>query len=269
MTRWRRRVVYIVSRIAASFKASCALDAGRQCQSHNNTVRMANFIILENLHESSLQTAESNLMRHTLVLSEQTDRSFKSLDLALSSVGDYLAHHGANDRDSYNRIASTSETFLFLKEKITGLPQVEAVSLIDAQGKILSFSRFWPPSDFSVSDRDFFQALSLSADIESFIAKPTRSRVDGSQVIFLARRLSDPNGEFLGVILGAISRRYLENFLAASSLGEGARSLSSAMMERCWHVFLKSTKPNNGPTGHSNERSLQGGSFTSGIYPKR
>ena len=50
-----------------------------------------NFIILDNLRENSLRSAERNLMRHTLVLGEQTDRSFKSLDLTLSSISDYLA----------------------------------------------------------------------------------------------------------------------------------------------------------------------------------
>src|SRR5882762_3699597 len=179
-----------------------------------------NFIILHNLRDNSLRSAESNLMRHTLVLGEQTDRSFKSLDLALSSIGDYMAHNGVNDDESYRRVASSSQTFMFLKDKITGLPHVDAVSLIDAEGKVIGFSRSWPAPGTSVADLDFFKSLSASSDIESFIGQPVQGRLSGRQLIFLARRVSDPNGEFLGVIVGAIARQYIENFLAATSLGE-------------------------------------------------
>ena len=126
-----------------------------------------------------------------------------------------------NDKESYLRAASSFETHRFLKEKITGLPNVDAVSLVDAEGKTLIFSRSWPSPGFNVSDRDYFKALSATSDIESFIGQPVQSRVDGSQIMFLARRLTDPNGEFLGVILARSSEVYRE-FPCGSSLGEGS-----------------------------------------------
>ena len=54
------------------------------------TIIGTNFLFLVNFRESSLQNAEADLARHTLTLGEQTDRSFKALDLVLSSVGDYM-----------------------------------------------------------------------------------------------------------------------------------------------------------------------------------
>jgi len=44
-----------------------------------------NMIVLGNLREDALQSAEADLARHTLLLAEQTEESFQSLDLILSS----------------------------------------------------------------------------------------------------------------------------------------------------------------------------------------
>src|SRR5476651_3196 len=122
------------------------------------TIIGSNLIFLGNLRESSLQTAEADLARYSLTLAEQADRSFKSLDLVLSSVGDYLGRRGVTDSASYRRLASDRETHFLLQEKIAGLPQVDAVTMIDVDGKLINFSRYWPIPEVDVSDRDYFKA---------------------------------------------------------------------------------------------------------------
>ena len=67
------------------------------------TIVGTNLIFLGNLRENTLQTAETDLARYSLTLAENADRSFKSLDLVLSSVGDYLARKGVTDGASYRR----------------------------------------------------------------------------------------------------------------------------------------------------------------------
>ena len=186
------------------------------------TIVGTNLIFLRNFRASTLKDAESDLRRYTLTLSEQADRSFKSLDLVLSSVGDYLVRKGVSDKESYQQNIRDYETYLFLKDKISGLPQVDAVTLIDVNGKLLNFSRFFPIPDVNVSDRDYFKALKADPNLESYISMPVPNRGDGTWVIYLARRLNDPNGEFMGLILGAISLQYFENFFGATSQGQGS-----------------------------------------------
>src|SRR5664279_6345872 len=76
------------------------------------TIIGSNVIFLSNLRESSLQTAEANLARYSLMLVEEADRSFKSVDLVLSSVGDYLGRSGVTDSASYQRTMSDQATHL-------------------------------------------------------------------------------------------------------------------------------------------------------------
>jgi len=189
------------------------------------TIAGAELIFLSKLRESALQTAESTLARYSLMLSEQTDRSLKSLDLVLSSVGDYVGRKGVTDSASYNNSMVDYDTFLFLKEKITGLPQLDAVTVINSNGKLLNFSRYWPIPEVNVADRDYFQALKADPDLESFTSKPVRNRGSGTWNIYIARRLNDPNGGFLGLLLGAVSLQNLENTFGSLGLDDGAISL--------------------------------------------
>ena len=183
------------------------------------TIAGGNLIFLGNLRESTLQTAEANLARHSLTLAENAGQSFQSVDLVLSSIGDYLARKGVTDGASYRRLTSDQETHLLLREKIAGLPQIDAVTLIDADGKLLSFSRYWPIPEVSISDRDYFKALKADPSLENFISAPIRNRGSGSWNVYIARRLRGPDGEFIGLLLGAMSLQYLENFFGATSIG--------------------------------------------------
>ena len=139
----------------------------------------------------------------------------------LSSAGDYLGRREVTDSASYQRTMSDQETHLWLKEKIVGLPHVDAVTMINERGKLINFSRYWPIPDVNVSDRDYFKALSSDANADTFISAPVQNRGSGTWNIYVARRLNDPNGAFMGLLLGAISQQYFENFFGASSPGAG------------------------------------------------
>ena len=108
-----------------------------------------NLFTLSNLRESSLRTAEGNLNRYSMMLAENANRSFKSLDLILSSIGDHLLCEGADDAESYRRLGSDQKINTLLQEKFAGLPEVDAVTLIDVNGKLINFSRYWPGSAFA------------------------------------------------------------------------------------------------------------------------
>jgi len=185
------------------------------------TIVSTAFLFLADLREDALKTAQTNLIRHSTILAEQADGSFKALDLVLSSIGDYIGRKGVTDSASYRRMMSDHETHLLLKEKITGLPFVDAVIMLDASGRLINYSRNWPIPAIENSDRDYFQALKNDSTLESFISQPLQNRATGTWTFFLARRLNDPNGEFMGLLLGALRVQSLENFFRSTSLADG------------------------------------------------
>jgi len=222
------------------------------------TIAGTNLFFLGNLRESTLQTAETNLARYSLTLAENADRSFKSVDLVLSSIADYIARKGVLDDDSYRVAVSDRETHFLLREKIAGLPQIDALTVIDARGKLLNFSRYWPIPDVNVSDRDYFKALKLDDGPQSFVSAPVQNRGNGTWNVYLARRLNDPHGHFMGLLLGAISVPYFENFFGSTSLG-----LDTAIsLVREDGLLLAHFPPNNdigNPSSGFGQRALAAG----------
>jgi len=72
-----------------------------------------------------------------------------------------------------------------------------------------------------VTDRDYFQALRGDANLESFISKPVQNRVNDTWDIYLARRLSDPNGEFMGLLVGALRVQSRRELLSSTLPADG------------------------------------------------
>jgi signal transduction histidine kinase/DNA-binding response OmpR family regulator len=179
------------------------------------------FIIASNLREDALRNAEISLARHGLTLAGQAERSLQSIDLILSNINDYMTTQGVIDSASYEAAMKGEDTFKFLQGKLAGLPQLEAITMITAQGKLINFSRYWPIPDVNVSDRDYFSVLRDSPSLLTYIGKPVQNRGTGTWNIYIARRVNGLNGEFGGLILAAMSLQYFEDFYRSTSLGEG------------------------------------------------
>jgi hypothetical protein len=58
----------------------------------------SNLFVLTHLCDTTLQNTGENLARYSLTLAENADRSFKSVDLVLSSVAEYLVRRGTRTR---------------------------------------------------------------------------------------------------------------------------------------------------------------------------
>lgn len=216
-----------------------------------------NSALIINLRNRDLHVEETQLSSASLTLAEQADRSFQSVDLVLSSIADYLASHGVADEASLKREMSSRNVYDLLKDKIGGIPQLAAVSVIGGDGKLINFSRYWPIPEVDVADRDYFTALKADSTRKTFISAPVQNRADGVWTIYLARRISGPHGEFIGVLLGAMELRYFEDFYRSVSEG----NQGSIVLVRSDGVMLVRYPPADGGVGKAfgAEQILQGG----------
>jgi signal transduction histidine kinase len=209
------------------------------------------------LRRSGLLDEERHLKNLSLVLAEQADRLFQSADLVISSVAEGIAQAGVTDAASFEQKLSNEAVYRALREKITGIPLLDAVVLVNREGKVINFSRAWPVPEINNADRDYFRALKEDPNLKSYISQPVPNRGSGTWSIFLARRVSGTNGEFLGLILGTIELRYFQDFYRAISLGED----SSIVIQRLDGVMLARFPPTDaiGKAFSSSRRLLNNG----------
>jgi signal transduction histidine kinase len=177
--------------------------------------------LILHLRETETRDEETQLKYISLMLEEQADRAFESVDRVVSSIGDGVATEGVADQASFVAKMVGPEIHRLLQEKISGVAQLEAVSVMSRDGKLINSSRSWPLPEIDITDRDYFRALKENPSLKTYISVPLENRLTGTWTIFLAHRVSGVNGEFRGIVLGAIEMRYFEDFFQAVSLGNG------------------------------------------------
>jgi diguanylate cyclase (GGDEF)-like protein len=218
-----------------------------------------NAAVIWHFRESELLDEVRQQENLSLILTEQAERTFESVDLIISSVADGLAADGVTDGASFDRVLAGHDIHLLLREKIVGAPQLDAVTVISRDGKLINFSRSWPVPEADVTDRDYFQALKGDPGLKNYVSEPVQNRVTGTWIIFLAHRVSGANGEFLGIILGAIEMRYFEKFYQAIELREGS---SVAIMRLDGLTLVRFPRSDTIGRRFSNAQHLLGGGIS-------
>jgi diguanylate cyclase (GGDEF)-like protein len=177
-------------------------------------------LLLSNLRDRAIADSERELQNTALVLAAQTDRAFQAVDLVESGVVERMQSLAIVSSEDFDRGMSTYETNVVLKDKLSGLPHIDVVALVNSHGTLINYSRGWPVPRNDLSDRTYFDKLKSDPQLTSFVSEPIRNRGTGTWTIYLVRKVSGPNGEFLGEILGGMQLQNFEDFYQSIALGD-------------------------------------------------
>lgn len=172
-------------------------------------------LMLQNFRDRELAESEHQLTSLTSILAEQIDRSFQSMELIQTAVIERMRSLGIASPEDYERQMSGRDTYQRLKDQISGLPYVDALVLLDTEGKRINVSRAWPTPFFKKLDQDFLEAFNSDPHLTAFVGRPIHNPITGTWVINIARRFTDPNGEYLGVVLGVVTMQSFEQSFEA------------------------------------------------------
>ncbi len=178
--------------------------------------------MLVDLRDRALAASGRELQNTTLILADQTDRAFQAVDLMQASLLERMNALGIASAADYERLMSGHDVHLMLRDKVVGWPHIGSLTLINSQGKLFNFSRFWPLPMIDVTDREFYRALKAEPKLTSFMGEPVRNRATGTWTIHLVRKVAGPNGEFLGLVLGAMELSYFDQYFGTLALGGGS-----------------------------------------------
>jgi signal transduction histidine kinase/ActR/RegA family two-component response regulator len=185
-------------------------------------------LVLWNLRLHDIHEAERELATLDLVLVEETERTMQSVDLVLMNVRQHIEARGVASSDHLAEVLGGRDMHEILGSKFAGVPQVEALAIVAADGRVINLSRLYPVPPIEVADRDYFRALRDSPADVAVLTQPLRSRVTGKDAMFLGRRLTAPSGEFIGIVLATIDLGYFDHDY--ETLGSGDRFAVSL-----WH----------------------------------
>src|SRR6266487_3914494 len=171
--------------------------------------------------ERALEASERETAALATLLGRQIERDFQSLEFVENGLIDQFKAMKIETPEDYNLHLSGSNIHNLLKEKALSLPHVGSLTLVNAAGAVINFSRFWPIPKIDVTDRDFFVTLKSDPARDSFVSSPIHNRATGSMVVHVARRVTGPKGEFIGLVTGAVDIPHFAGFFQSLTPREG------------------------------------------------
>ena len=171
------------------------------------------------LYETTLENAQRMLANVSLVLAEETARSFQSVDVMLAEIQQDVADMKIATPQALRVKLADEATHRYLELERSNLPQVESLSINDAAGQLLNSSRVWPPPELDNSRSEHIIASRNPANTALLIGSPIRSASSGAWTLYIARALRARDGTYLGAVTAAIRLSYFEDFYRSIALG--------------------------------------------------
>lgn len=180
-------------------------------------------LIAIDLRDEALAAAARDNRRLATLLAAQTERLLQAVDVVLQDIARQAGLEKLSTPEQFRAAIGTLAWHDAFVSRLSGLMQAAWLSAIDTDGKLANNSLSWPPPAFTVADRPYFAAMRRDGAPELGISEPVVSRADGSRVVLVMRRISAPDGRFLGLLTGTVQLAYIDAFYAAFGLPPSMR----------------------------------------------
>src|SRR5258708_9861369 len=164
-----------------------------------------------------MRRGEEELARQTLEnlasgIDTDISRNIELYDLSLRAVASNLVMPEIKD-------VSRELRHLILFDHAATAKHFGAIQVFDAKGKLTIDASSLDPVQQDRSDEEYFRVHREDPDIGLFISKPMLHR--SAYAIVLSRRITGPDGSFLGVVAGSIRFSYFHDLFGRLSLNPG------------------------------------------------
>jgi diguanylate cyclase (GGDEF)-like protein len=171
---------------------------------------------------AAYQTATINLGNG---MSQQTYRAIVSIDGALKKIVTQLSSGPDAKLERIGAVMRGAPSHDLLVDLSKGIASLNALAIVNADGLIENSSSAWVSTAHDVVGQDFFVHFMTEDDRNAFVSVPVKSSSSGKRIAFLARRINDAYGVFLGVVVSEISLDSLEEFYRTAMPAQRSVSL--------------------------------------------
>jgi diguanylate cyclase (GGDEF)-like protein/PAS domain S-box-containing protein len=165
--------------------------------------------------DATLSRNEAEIKNLAHSLAEHATHTIKAPDTAMSGMADLLKYQNPLPERFNAYLAGT----------VRSLPQIREIGVLTKAGDWRYSSLEHLPTHNN-ADREYFRYHRDNANPALLISGPMTSRVTGRPTLLLSRRISDPKGDFAGVLVAAIDYEYFAKFYSSFAVGaQGGISL--------------------------------------------
>jgi len=171
-------------------------------------------VMLLELRRDAWERVEQTSQNLLQVLERDIARNIEIYGLSLQAVVDGLQKPEVMQADPALR-----QMILF--DRAATAKDMGVLLVVDETGDSIVDAQSFPPRKVNYADRDYFQAHKADANLGLHISHPLMSRLMGTQIIVLSRRINKADGSFGGIVLGTWKLSYFQSLFDRLSLGEG------------------------------------------------
>jgi len=178
-------------------------------------------IAVGNFRQRALDNSKRELENTVLLLQHHFDQQFEELRRIQKNLNTQLMTTNIVTPESFAGTMASAEAHQMLKSSV-GDEFTSDLAIFDANGRLINWSTSWPPPDYDITHRDYFGLIKAQTAADEEIVQPVWGQTTGTWNTLFARRVSGPNGAFLGVLVLRVQPALIEKFFASVSLGENA-----------------------------------------------
>jgi diguanylate cyclase (GGDEF)-like protein len=179
-------------------------------------------LMAQNFRERALRNSSRELENTVLLLAHHFDQQLQDFAVIQKDFVDHVHAIGITNAEDYRKRLSGQDVHRMLRSKIEALPYMGGVNIIDAEGNLINSSSAWPAPRVNLADRSYFRTFRNDPNSPDVLIEPVHSRISGEWTILIVRKITGPNGEFIGVVGRGIEPANFEKFFETVMLGEGA-----------------------------------------------
>ena len=179
-------------------------------------------ITVGEFRERALANSERELQNTVLLLTRHFDQQFEDSDTIAADVISRLRIPGIASPQAFRELISSSESHEILRSKAGVLSYLGDISIYDADGDIINWSRPLPTPALNISERSYFKSFKFNPQSATIQTEAVRSLISGNLNTVVAHRLTGEDGVFLGVMTRRINPSNYVKFFASVAIGPDA-----------------------------------------------
>jgi diguanylate cyclase (GGDEF)-like protein/PAS domain S-box-containing protein len=165
-------------------------------------------IFISDWRRGVAEETEGQMRGLSLVLADRIASSIQALESIETSIAGEIQRGPALSPATFRKLFSSDAQHRELVARVSALPHIASLSLWDTQGDIVNSSFGWPRSRARLDPNPADRFLADGA-VETIADEPSRTHITGKWSLRIIRKVVDPHGTFVGMIIGTI---YLEEF---------------------------------------------------------
>ncbi|MEY9550427.1 hypothetical protein ABIF67_004492 [Bradyrhizobium japonicum] len=171
--------------------------------------------------ERTLANRERELENTVQLIARHFDQQFQDSDVVAADLIGQMNLPGISSAQMFRERMSGPAANEMLRGKISAVSYLGDIVIYDADGEIINWSRSQPLPRINVSTRAYFQNFKSNPMAEPVALESVRSFLIGKWTTIVARRLSLPDGTFVGAMVRRIDPDSYQNYFASVALAEG------------------------------------------------